>query len=414
MSSPRHVTVIGAGIVGMACASTLQREGHAVTVVDSRPPGEGCSKGNAGHVSPGSCLPLAMPGIMRRVPGWLFDPLGPLAIRWCYLPRATPWLMRFIRAATRLRAEATASALRALHAPSFEAYDPLVKAAGAEDLICRTGQLLVYESEESFASDRIGRELRRACGVAIEELDGPAIRELEPSLAPIYPRAIFFPEHGFCRNPLRLVQALAEQFTRAGGTILRRTVTGFELEPEGPRRLHTDAGELEVEQLVIAAGAWSHRLTARLGDKVPLESERGYHLELPASGTAPRLPVTSAERKFAATPMETGLRFAGTVEFAGLSAPPDYRRARVLLEHGRRMFPGLNGEGAREWMGHRPSLPDSRPVIDRATRFATVHYAFGHGHTGLTGASMTGRLIADLVAGRPPEIDLSPFRVTRF
>ena len=414
MSSPLNVTVIGAGIVGMACASTLQRDGHAVTVVDSQPPGEGCSKGNAGHMSPGQCLPLAMPGVVRQVPGWLFDPLGPLAIRWRYLPRAAPWLMRFAKAATREQAEATASALSALHARTFEAYDPLVKAAGAEDLIRRSGQLYVYESEESFANDGAGLELRRACGIAVEELGGPAIRELEPSLAPIYQRAIFLPEHGFCRNPLRLVQALAERFARTGGTILRRTITGFELGPEGPRRLHTDAGELEVAHVVIAAGAWSHRLTARLGDRVPLESERGYHLELSVPGVAPRLPVVSAEHRFAVTPVETGLRFAGTAEFAGLSAPPDYRRARILLQHGRRMFPGLNGEGAREWMGHRPSLPDSKPVIDRATRFASVYYAFGHGHTGLTAASMTGRLIADLVAGRPPQIDLSPFRVTRF
>ncbi|MFQ5839217.1 MAG: NAD(P)/FAD-dependent oxidoreductase [Candidatus Methylomirabilales bacterium] len=414
MSQPRAVTVIGAGIVGICCASYLQRDGHAVTVIDSRPPGEGCSQGNAGHISPGACVPLAMPGILWQVPRWLIDPLGPLCIRWGYLPRVAPWLLRFAKAATPEQAEATSIALRALHATTFEAYDPLIKSAGAEDLISRSGPLYLFESQQTFAHDRAGWALRRARGVKMEELDAVAIRQLEPALAPIYQRAIFLPDQGFCHNPLRLVQALAKQFTREGGRLLRRTVTGFEIGPEGPRRLHTDAGDIEVQDVVICAGAWSHRLTAHLGDRVPLESERRYHLELPSPGVTLSRSVVSVDRKFVATPMETGLRFTGTVEFAGLSAPPDPRRARILLDEGRRMFPGLKAKGASEWMGHRPSLPDSKPVIDRSPRFPSVYYAFGHGHTGMTGASVTGRLIAALVAGRPPEIDLSPFRVTRF
>ena len=414
MTSPAKVTVIGAGIVGIVSANFLQRDGHAVTVVDPRPPGEGCSRGNAGNISPGSCLPIALPGTLANVPAWLFDPLGPLRLRLGYLPRALPWFARFARAATRDRAQATAYALRTLHVRTLDLYESLISEAGAPDLISRPGQLHVYETEEAFAGALLGREILHECGVEMQELDGPEIRDLEPSLAPIFARAVFFPRHGFCLSPLRLVQTLAEKFVRSGGTILRRTVTGFEIGPEGPERLHTDAGDLDVDNLVIAAGAWSGKLTARLGDKVPLEAERGYHLELPDPGTVPTRSISWGERKFTATPMEMGLRFAGTAEFAGIDAPPDYRRARILLTHGKRMFPGLNGEGGRVWMGARPSFPDSRPVIGPSTRHGNVFYAFGHSHTGLTAAPMTGKLIASLVAGRAPEIDLAPFRVDRF
>ncbi|MFP6742525.1 MAG: FAD-dependent oxidoreductase [Alphaproteobacteria bacterium] len=408
------VVVIGAGIVGMACAGYLQRDGHAVTVVDRVAPGEGCSFGNAGGMSPGSVVPLSMPGTSAQVMKWLFDPLGPLSLRPSYLPRLIPWLLRFKRAGSPERVEQISIALRALHEDLFECYDPLIRAAKAEDLIVRDGQMYVYQSEESFRQDAAGRDLRRARGVVVEELDSDQIREREPALAPIFERAAFFPEHGHCRDPHALVRRLAEQFQRAGGTILRRHVNGFEIGPDGPTRLHADGGDIDCSALVIAAGAWSHRLAARLGSKVPLETQRGYHVTVADPGVAPRRIVMWADRKFMATPMEHGLRFAGTAEFAGLDAPPDYRRARALLDHGRIMYPGLKDEHVSEWMGHRPCLPDSLPVIGRSPRFPAVHYAFGHGHTGLTGASMTGQFIADLVAGRPPVIDVAPFRVDRF
>ena len=182
----------------------------------------------------------------------------------------------------------------------------------------------------------------------------------------------------------------------------------------GPRRLFTDGGPLPVETLVIAAGAWSHRLTAQLGTRVPLEAERGYHLMLPRPGVALRIPLVDRDHNFTMTPMDCGLRLGGTAEFAGVDAPPDYRRARILLEHGRRAFPGLNGEGATEWMGCRPSLPDGLPIIDRSPRFANVFFAFGHAHFGLTEAPTTGKLIAEMIGGRPTSIDMTPFRVARF
>jgi D-amino-acid dehydrogenase len=248
----------------------------------------------------------------------------------------------------------------------------------------------------------------------VDELDRSQIRQIEPALAPIFARAAHIPEHGHTLDPWRLVQRLAEGFQRDGGTVLRREVRDAEVGPDGPTRLHTDQGDMEVGTLVIAAGAWSARLAARFGDRVPLESHRGYHVTVADPGVEPRMPVMWAERKFMMTPMQPGLRFAGTVEFAGLEAPPDYRRARVLLEQGKEVFPDLNAGRTTEWMGHRPCLPDSLPVIGRSRRFRNVLYAFGHGHTGLSGAPTTGRAIADLVAGRPPALDVTPFRVDRF
>lgn len=410
----KNVTVIGAGIVGMCCASYLQRDGHQVTVVDSAAPGENCSFGNAGGLSPGSIVPVAMPGMLRQVPKWLMDPLGPLAIRWGYLLPVLPWLIRFVRAGRIDRVEEIATALRALLSPVFESYDSIARGAGAEGLIHKSGQMHVYRSDEAFRKDSLGWKLRRERGCEIEEIDADQIRQIEPALAPIFVRGIHFPTHGHCANPFKLVQMLAEQFVRSGGTLLRRRVTGFRMGESGPTALRTDGGDVLVEHLVIAAGAWSHILSKQLGSSVPLESQRGYHVTVADPGVAPRINIMWADAKFMATPMEMGLRFAGTVELAGLDAEPDWRRARVLLEQGKVMYPNLRDAKVSQWMGHRPCTPDTIPVISRSPHHGRVHYAFGHGHTGLSGASTTGRVIADLVAGRKPAIDVSPFRVDRF
>ncbi len=416
----QKVVVIGAGIVGLACASYLRRDGHAVTLVDRLPPGEGCSFGNAGGLSPGSVVPLALPGTAAKVPGWLLDPLGPLALRWSYLPQALPWLIRFARAGKPAQVEAIADALRALHGQVFENYDPLVEAAGCRDLIVRKGQLYVYQSEAAFQGDAEGWRLRRERGVAVEVIAAEEIRQLEPNLAPIFARAVLLPEHGQCRNPHRLVTALAEAFKRDGGEILRREVTGFEIGAQGPRALRSPEGDIETDKVVIAAGAWSHKLARGLGDRIPLETQRGYHVTLADPAAQPERTVMWAERKFMTSPMEPGLRVAGTAEFAGLEAAPDWRRAEVLVGQVKQLLPGLAGgpdfgsDKVSTWMGHRPCLPDTLPVIGRATQAANTVFAFGHGHTGLTGASTTGRLVADLIAGRTPPLDLAPFRADRF
>ena len=411
---PRHVAVIGAGIVGVATALYLQRDGHRVTLIDRLGPGEGTSKGNAAVIAVESCVPVATPGIVKRVPGMLLDPLGPLAIRWSYLPRLAPWLWEFVRASSPARVEEISIALRALLVQAVDAYMPLLRGAGLEDMLKRTGWLGVYETEKKFLGAQGDLALQRRRGVKMEVLPAEEIRQLEPSLAPIYKHAVYYPENAYVTNNFRLVQARAESFARNGGAVLKEEVRDFVLAPAGPTHVITDRGRHAVDAVAITAGAWSKRLAVRLGHRPLLDTERGYHVMFPNPGVMPRLPIYSGDYSFAVTPLEHGLRFAGTVELGGLEAPPNYARANVLIERGRRMFPGLDESGKTEWMGFRPSMPDSVPVISGSDRHPNAFFTFGHGHVGLTLAAVSGRLIADLVAGRDPGLDMRPYRIDRF
>ena len=412
------VGVIGAGMVGITAASFLRRDGHTVFVLDPGAPGEGASFGNAGCLNGSSVVPMSMPGTIRNVPRWLLDPLGPLAIRWRYLPVVAPWLVRFVRAGTPERVEAQARALRALLAPSIETLLPLAKAAGAADLIHRAGHLWAYRTEDGFRKDQAAWRLRRDNGVAVTELDADQLRQTEPALSREFTRGILVEENGHLGNPHRMVQGLAQEIRRNGGEIHQVRATGFALEGGRLKAIRSERGDFLCDAAVVAAGAWSRPLAAGLGDAVPLETERGYHIMIRHPEVMPRLPVADADGKFVGTPMETGLRFAGTVELAGLQAPPDWRRARILLEQGRRLLPGLKASYREEelsvWMGHRPSLPDSLPCLGPSAGSPDVVYAFGHGHVGMAASPMTGKLVADLVAGRAPGIDIAPFRAGRF
>lgn len=411
---PRKVTVIGAGVVGTVCANYLLREGHDVTLIDRGEPGAMTSFGNTGGISPASVVPIAMPGMLRDIPKWLLDPMGPLYVKWSYLPTCLPWLISFLRAGSAKRVRAISDALAALNMPTFDAYAPLLKAAGLQHLFHRTGQLFVYRSEASFAKDTLAIDLKRKTGVTVDILGSSEIRQLEPTLAPIFPRAHYIETHGHCKNPFGLVQGLAEHFVREGGHFVRENVAAFRMGPEGPTAIVTDSGQREVDTVVIAAGIWSRELVAQLGLTVPLESHRGYHVTLPDPGVMPQRMVLSVDDKLAITPMEMGLRIAGTVELAGLEAPPNYERAQKLLALGREILPRLNSRDFTQWMGHRPCTPDSLPVIDQSPKQRNVFMAFGHGHQGLLAASKTGQLIAELIGGRNPSVDLEPFRVDRF
>ena len=410
----KNITVIGAGIVGVATASYLRRDGHEVTIVDMRPPGEYCSFGNAGILSPGSCVPLALPGIQWKVPGYLSDPLGPLTIRWSYLPKVAPWLMRMLAASRPQRVEQIADALRPLLKQTFDAYAPLAAQAGVSDLIQQTGYVVAYRKRASYLGDALAWRLRRNRGVAVEELDEAGLKALVPQLAGAYEAGLYLPEQGYVANPGRLTKSLAAQFQRDGGHILQREVKDIEVGPDGPRALVTDAGKIPVETLVVCAGSHSNEFTSRLGDRVPLEAERGYHVTYSDPRFTLPMPVFMPEDKFFVTPMEMGLRIAGQSEFAGIDAPPNYARADILSTHMKRIFPGISEADATKWMGRRPSMPDSLPVIGRSTRFANAWYAFGHGHVGLCGGAPTGRIVADLIAGRPPSIEVAPFSPQRF
>lgn len=408
------VVVVGAGIVGTCSASYLLRDGHDVVLVDSEGPGEGCSKGNAGALSPGSCIPMSGPGVLTKIPGWLSDPLGPLRIRPSYLPTALPWLVRFALAGRRGKIAGLADALLAINAGTFENYAPLLANAGCQDLIRRSGALTVYKTDKSLAGGQRERDLREERQVRQQVLGAGELRDLVPELSSDYKHGVLLPDHGFVTNPYRLVRSLAERFARDGGQLKRCRVTGIIVRDGSVAGVATTDGELVAERVVVAAGAWSTRLIEDLGVRVPLESQRGYHATIQGSGIAPALPVVSAEAKVYATPMEDGLRLAGTVEFAGLDAPPDFRRAEALIVLAKDMFPALALGAMSHWMGHRPCLPDSLPVIGAVPGHPNLLLAFGHGHHGMTGASTTGAIIASLISGRQPPIDPVPYRVDRF
>lgn len=409
------VIVIGAGIVGACSAGWIQRKGFDdVTIIDRLGPGEGTSFGNAGSLSPTAVLPVAMPGMRKQIPGWLLDPLGPLTVRWSYLPKAAPWLIRFLRAAREEQMWKTAAGMSALLKPIFECYDPLLKNANAQSLIRREGCLYVYDSEASFLADRPMQDLRRRLGADLQDLSADDIRQLEPGLDPKFKWGIFAPENGLTINPHRLTRTLAEQVVTDGGRLVRAEVVGVTVEGGGRKRVQTSVGDFDADHVVVAAGAWSHTLAAKLGDKIPLETQRGYHITLANPGVFSRRMVNWNRRRVFATPMEMGLRFAGTVEIAGLKAEPNWRRADILIEIAKQMYPGINVSEVSRWMGHRPCLPDSLPVIGPATRAPGVLYAFGHQHVGMCGAAGTGRTIAELVAGERPQIDIAPYRPDRF
>lgn len=408
-----NIAIVGAGVIGVSCAAFLQRDGHSVTVYDPLPPGEGCSFGNAGSIGPGSVVPLSTPGIVRQAMSWITDPDSPLWIDWRYLPRALPWLAKFIAAGASPRIDGISKALRLLHADSFKNYRSVL-GVDAGSLLHVSGQLYLYESDAAFAKDTLGRELRDALGIRSQILNSDEVRQLEPSLEPRFEKAIYLPDSGHCSNPHRLVATIAEDVMRNGGRLVRASVKDFEQDAGQVRAVVTDAGCMPCDVVVIAAGVWSQRLAGRLGLRIPLESLRGYHVMLPMPEVAPKRPLYPLAAKIMMTPMEHGLRIAGTAEIAGLDAPINERRAAALGKIAKRYFPGITGDPISMWMGHRPATPDSLPVIGSSPRHRNVMLAFGHGQTGLIGGSTTGLLVSDLVSGRKPTIDPYPYRASRF
>lgn len=406
--------MVGCGIVGTCCALYLQRDGHNVVIIDPGGPGEACSSGNAGQFVTGYCVPLGLPGIAREVPAMVLNPLGPLTIRWPYLPSLLPWLLRFLAASSSRRVDEISKALYRLNKDALNAFDPLLEQAGAKHLIQRNGRLDIYQSDSIFAKAQVKFDLLRRRGVRVETLDQKGIRELEPALANGCRQGVFYPESAHTTSPLELTQLLSEDFVRRGGEILRERVTDLRIASNGVWSVITDVDCHPADQLVLAAGAYSRPLAAKLGSRLPLEAERGYHLMLPQAGIKLQRAVVHGDRYFGLTPMQGGLRLAGTVELASVHAEPNFDRADALFKVARQALPYLNGHGATRWMGCRPSMPDSLPVLGRSPVHPSVYFAFGHGHLGLTGAAVSGKIISDLVAHRVEDSQFEAYRANRF
>jgi D-amino-acid dehydrogenase len=388
--------VIGAGIIGACIAHELIARGHRVLLIERDAPGRACSFGNAGAISEWSIVPLAMPGVLRSAPAMLLDPESPLRIVPSYLPRALPWLARFVATARTDVVERNAARLAALNADAGTLHARLGERVGAPELVVRAGHLYLYPDAAALAQDAAGWKLRREHGCRPVELDREGIIELEPRVSERYRMGMWLPDQAFVAQPLRYVERIVRSFTARGGTLVHDAIR--RLTRRGAAwMLEGDGGTYDAVHAIVAAGAWSARLLRSVGVRVPLESQRGYHAAFHGVRAPISRVVVLADRKAFMTPMEEGMRIAGTVELGGLERPPDMRRARVLERFAREAVSGLDAAQVSHWMGHRPCLPDSVPRIGPVDERAGLWMAIGHGHLGVTQAPITAQRIATAI-----------------
>jgi D-amino-acid dehydrogenase len=408
------IAIIGGGIVGICTAALLAEAGQDVMVIDRTGICEETSSGNAAAFAFSDVLPLAHKGMAGQVPKWLADPLGPLSIPPAYLPKLLPWLYRFWRAGAADRYEHSLAAQAALMKLAEAEWMSLMDRSGTRPMLREDGSLELYGSEAEYQASQPGWAARDRFGIVYRHVAGDDLAEYQPGLAENFVRGTFVPGWKTVSDPKELGKAIWRFAEAKGATFLKGDV-GFAM-PSGDRiTVQLRQGRtLQARQLIVAAGAWSHLLARRFGDKVPLETERGYNTTLPKDAFDVRRQLIFSSHGFVITPLSTGLRVGGAVELGGLHRPPNFARSKAMLEKARRFLPGLKTGGGREWMGYRPSLPDSLPVIGRSAGHSNVYYAFGHGHLGLTQSAATGRLIRDLVLGHTPPVDLSPFSPRRF
>lgn len=416
MAEPEELgyAVVGAGIVGICTALSLQERGVKVTLIDPNPPADAASYGNAGVISTWSCVPQSMPGLWKNVPKWLLDPEGPVSLRWSYLPTFLPWMIKFFAAGRAERIPAIADALLQLHRPTVDLYRHHLAGTGKEDLVRDSMYVFVYRDPAMPNLDHLEWRLRLERGVPLEKVDAATLHDIEPDISDDYKAAVLIKGQGRAYDPGAIGKALAEKFERAGGKLLKARVMAVNPLEGGRVDIQTDQGNWFADKVVLSAGPWSAELLKAHGLKIPLEAERGYHIVFTDPGVTLNNSIMVTDSKFVVSSMAAGIRCAGTAEFAGLDHPPDYRRAHALTGPARRLLPGLNTEAHDVWMGQRPSFPDTLPAIGEVPGVPGVIAAFGHGHTGLTAAPETGRIAAMIAVGETPNIDISAYSLSRF
>ncbi len=408
------VIVIGAGVVGLSAAIAAQARGLSVTVLDREGPAAGASAGNAGAFAFTDILPLASPGILKKAPKWLLDPLGPLSVPPAYAAQIAPWMFRFWRACSPKRVAHSTAAQTAMMDLSKAELEPFLSATGTLPMLRKEGNLQVYESESEFKASLPGWQARADHGVEFRHMAAAEMAAIQPGLAPRFTHGTFTPGWFSIADPKLYTLALADHFRSRGGVIEHAEATALAPIDGGVELRATNGSTRRAAQVVLAAGAFSHRIARTLGENIPLETERGYNTTLPSGAFDLRTQVTFGGHGFVVTRLSTGIRVGGAVELGGLSLPPNYRRSEAMLQKARTFLPGLKPEGGVQWMGFRPSLPDSLPAIGHARATSRVVYAFGHGHLGLTQSAGTARLVADLLTSQTPAIDITPFSPQRF
>lgn len=408
------VIVIGAGVVGLSAAIAAVASGLSVTVLDREGPAAGASAGNAGAFAFTDILPLASPGILKKAPKWLLDPLGPLTVPPAYALKIAPWMFRFWRACQPARVAHSTAAQTALMDLSKAELEPFLGATGTAPMLRKEGNIQVYEGEAEFKASLAGWKARADHGIEFRHLDAAGVAEIQPGLAARFTHATFTPGWYSIADPKLYTLALADHFRTIGGVIERAEVIALKPVDGAVEVLSADGRARRAAQVVLSAGAFSHRVARTLGESIPLETERGYNTTLPADAFDLRTQITFGGHGFVVTRLSTGIRVGGAVELGGLDLPPNYRRSEAMLKKAQAFLPGLKPEGGVQWMGFRPSLPDSLPAIGRAGATPRVIFAFGHGHLGLTQSAGTARIVADLLTGRTPAIDIAPFSPQRF
>ena len=406
--------VIGAGIIGTAIAHDLQKRGRKVVLVDRDAPGRGASFGNMASIAVTEFMPASRPSIWKQIPGWMLDPEGPVRVRPSYMPRLVPWFLRFIAASRPSRLRELEAQGAALCSRTLGDTLDLLRETGLEDQISQEGCLSLYSDEAEFKADREHIEILERFGFPHEVIGRQAIRALEPELSDKIGLAVLFPQNRSMKDPYKLVLALADRFAALGGRLASGEVVGFTRTDRITEVVLRDGRRLAADEVVIAAGAFSARLAQRLDEPIPLETERGYHTQIMAPGISMKHSIIWPAKAFMVTPTAGGIRVGGTVEMAGLDAAPDYRRSKITVKRAKEALPGLRSEDFTEWMGHRPALPDTVPILSASARTRGLFYATGHGHLGLTYAATTARLMGQLITGLRPDLDLTPYRINRF
>lgn len=408
------VAIVGAGIIGLSTAFKLQEAGRQAVLIDRKGMAEETSRGNAGAFAFSDVIPMATSGVLGKVPRWLSDPLGPLTIRPEYLPQIAPWLLRFWRAGWPDRVAASLKAQSAMMRLARTEAEALISSAGLDHMIRRDGVLELYESEAELRNTARDDAAKTAEGIEFRHVRGDELAELQPGLSPRIVCGTFIPKWQTVSDPYDYAIAVGTAATDRGATFRKAEVVQLRPQDDGVILELSDGSALRARQVVVAGGAWSKRLTSPLGDDIQLETERGYNTTLPGYSFDLRRQLVFGNHGFVVTPLASGIRVGGAVELGGLDLPPNFRRADAMLRKAVAFMPGLATEGGRQWMGYRPSLPDSLPVIGFSRRSRRIVYAFGHGHLGLTQSAGTGKLVAELLAGATPSLDLTPFSPQRF
>ncbi len=409
-----QIIVAGAGIVGVSCAIWLQRAGHDVTLVDRAGPASGTSHGNAGVLAAGAILPVTTPGLLRRAPGMLLDRDAPLFLRWSYLPRLMPFLWRYLRHATDAHVDRYGAAMSMLLHDTVDQHRALAAGTGAEGFISTEDYCFGYATRAAYQADAYGWDKRRALGYAFDVVSGATYAQDDPVFGDAFDTVVRCRNHGRISDPGAYVQALADHFVAEGGQLVLTEIADIDVSDGAIRALRTGEGVMRADRIVLAMGPWSKPIAHKLGVSVPFESERGYHIELLNPSVMPKNPMMVASGKFVLTPMRGRLRAAGVIEFGGLDAGPSRAPLEMLRRQVAALLPDLHHEGIVEWMGHRPAPADSLPLIGANDAGGRSYSAFGHQHVGLTGGPKTGRIIADLIAGTPPNADLAPFDPAKY